>query len=62
MQPLKTVSLSYILELQEFIWGDVKKKKKSNSILWKLKKKKPVFVYVYVYTLYVCDYLAMQKI
>ena len=28
MQPLKTVSLSYILELQEFIWGDVKKKKK----------------------------------
>lgn len=28
----------------------------------KIKKKKPVFVYVYVYTLYVCDYLAMQKI
>ena len=25
-------------------------------------KKNPVFVYVYVYTLYVCDYLAMQKI
>ena len=27
MQPLKMVNLSYILELQEFIWGDIKKKK-----------------------------------
>ena len=32
MQPLKMVNLSYILELQEFIWGDIKKKKQLYTI------------------------------
>ena len=58
MQPLKMVNLSYILELQEFIWGDIKKKKQLYTMKIFLKT---LYLFMCMCIVYVCDYLAMQK-